>query len=232
MKTFKNRWDLFFASLVILAILSLPALFTKIKNNQLNKPIAWVVDFEDLQYYSKTEGKDLATLIGYIRDVPDLLVAMSTLSRRKDIELIQTSGFKILWRQLNASSVNILKLKEIMREGDGLLAFEDEVLGYPDKINLFSELINRMNGFAPLVEFAPQKGWVEFARRLPGRIIRSHVLQKKEVKKAELNLWENRLVRAVRMRSIRLLYVRMCEELTFDENIEFMFKVKQRLTSK
>ncbi len=86
------------------------------------------------------------------------------------------------------------------------------------------------NGLLPLFEFAPQAGLSFLAGRAPSHLIKAHCLQSKELLVAKENIWFSRLVRAVKERWVRLLYIRFSPALGFEENIAFQSSVAQNLT--
>lgn len=158
------------------------------------------------------------------------------------IETAKSLGYRIVFRPLNTPYINqrvipkmlesILPYKDITT---GLLFQGTEVLGYPKYLEDVAKLIKE-NGFnIAVVEFSNQKGMEVLTKDLKGSIVRLHSITSGEMYKLKPREILDRVIRAVKERNIRLLYLRPIpniyeKETLIEENIALISSIKERLS--
>lgn len=158
------------------------------------------------------------------------------------IETAKSLGYRIVFRPLNTPYINqrvipkmlesILPYKDITT---GLLFQGTEALGYPKYLEDVAKLIKE-NGFnIAVVEFSNQKGMEVLTKDLKGSIVRLHSITSGEMYKLKPREILDRVIRAVKERNIRLLYLRPIpniyeKETLIEENIALISSIKERLS--
>jgi len=199
----------------------------KLNQEKKGRTVAWVVDWEDIQIFSKRESVPVGSLLEKLQSIPVVRVAASFKLSVKQENRLRKKGFAILWRDEpdQATPRNLNRLKK----GDGILGLGEWAFGYPRRLNEVAKAVSNVSGFIPWVEFAPQKGGLALlqAAGYPG--IKTHCLQAKEQMADKRHLWIPRLIRAVQKRGVRLLYHQLSPALTWEENHQFQKTVTSLL---
>jgi hypothetical protein len=141
----------------------------------------------------------------------------------EDIEEIRRNGLGFILRASDGTMEHLTRLLAPFanpQRGPVLSALGEETLGYPDNAPSMAELIRRGHFHLAMVEFAPQKGLDELARKVPESVIRTHSIDAMELRKLGPEESKARWLRAVRERSVRLLYMHLLPEETAAENLE------------
>jgi hypothetical protein len=153
---------------------------------------------------------------GYILEVEDDewdLVFLGIGMPQSVYSMLKGEGFKVIPRLKNNFRINSknlarkINLQRITYDDDVIIFDEDEVLGYPYSLGtLASELSSREIRFG-YIEFSEQLGDRTLSRLMRKNVIRIHSIPADEMEimteKAALARW----MRAVRERSVRLLYI-------------------------
>lgn len=157
------------------------------------------------------------------------------------IEAVRSLGYKIVFRPLNSLYIKSEVISKVL---DTIIPYKDittailfqgtEVLGYPDYLEDTVNYLKEKNLNIALVEFSNQKGMDVLTRRLSGKTVRLHSILPGEVYKLKSNDVLERVVRAVRERNIRLIYLRPI--FTFTEktsivegNLQVVSSIKSKL---
>lgn len=132
---------------------------------------------------------------------------------------LKSKGFRIVLRPRNWQGISPEILKAILSDpvfdqGDGLIFFGDQVLGNGniESLKEMAHFLENKKLFWGYTEFVGQKGETILARQVPGQTIRVHSIPPDEIKNYTPLEARERFLRAVKERSIRLLYVRFFTE--------------------
>ncbi|NLJ50117.1 MAG: hypothetical protein GX428_11125 [Candidatus Atribacteria bacterium] len=135
------------------------------------------------------------------------------------VKLLKSKGFRIVLRPRNWQGISPETLKAILSDpifdqGDGLIFFGDQVLGNGNSESLkeMAHFLEMKKLFWGYTEFVGQKGEAILARLVPSQTIRVHSIPPDEIKNYTPLEARERFLRAVKERSIRLLYVRFFTE--------------------
>lgn len=135
---------------------------------------------------------------------------------RELIEALDERGFRVILRPRNLHAlpphiVEELLDDEVWEHAVGVVFSGDEVLGNGDRAALetVAGRLRERELFWGYVEFVGQKGESVLASLIPEQTVRTHSVPPDELKNYTPTTARDRLLRAVRERSIRLLYVRM-----------------------
>ncbi|MCL4514013.1 MAG: DUF5693 family protein [Firmicutes bacterium] len=131
----------------------------------------------------------------------------------REIALARHAGLKVVPRFSNFASMTPEKfgffLEQIPRESRLVIFSGKEVAGAPHYVGeVAAELAHRRMLFG-MVEFADQAGEKALAKDLRLRVVRVHSITPKEMRVLSRRAAVERLVRAVRERNIRVLYLRL-----------------------
>lgn len=148
-------------------------------------------------------------------NVPKELLMSSKIMLPNDLMLsLANKGFNIVPRVANYSQISEKDIKEIIKKINSIphistiIFDEDEILGYPTKIKILAREIKKYDNNVGIVEFFPQKGMDSLAREVDNHVIRVHSLGAKEMENLNPTDARERLLRAVKERNIRLIYMR------------------------
>lgn len=180
-----------------------------------NKTVSLVVHKEDVSLTSED-------IIVKLKKIPVQYIAMPSTATEADIDIVRHAGFQIFW--ISEPGDGVLKGDAVWLEGD-------TVWGYPNRINEVSEWVKNKKLVIPFMEFSPQLGWAELAAEIPEYVLKGHQIKARETTVPKLKLWKARLVRAVRERSVQLVYVRFAPDLTVLENLQFLEEVVHEIKS-
>ena len=104
----------------------------------------------------------------------------------------------------------------------------DDVLGNPDEIHTTAEELERNNIAYGDVEFGKQHGAEKLTRALQGNYIRVHTIQGAELSNLTADAAVGRFVKAVRERTMRLLYIHLMSSVSgssFDQDRDFIGRI-------
>jgi hypothetical protein len=139
------------------------------------------------------------------------------------VQLLKDKGFRIVLRPRNWQGISPEILKAVLSDpifdqADGLIFFGDQVLGNGNEESLkeMANFLDEKKLFWGYTEFVGQKGETILARQVPGQTIRVHSIPPDEIKNYTPLEARERFLRAVKERSVRLLYVRFFTEPTIN----------------
>lgn len=135
----------------------------------------------------------------------------------QELILAEALGYYILPRLSNYNRLNDDNLRNDFMQFNGYnnlssLAFlDEEVLGYGYNDYLFktAEFLQRYELYPAVIEFCEQKGMQTLLGYLDNRGCRLHSIPEEEMENMTISTAENRMLRAVKERNIRILYLRM-----------------------
>ena len=93
---------------------------------------------------------------------------------------------------------------------------EDEVLGYSSMIPIVAREMKSRGLIFGVVEFSKQKGEDSLASDMDGQIVRVHSVAGEEAAKSKPEILEDRYVRAIRERNIRVAYIHLVRQFKGD----------------
>jgi hypothetical protein len=102
------------------------------------------------------------------------------------------------------------------------------VMGYPD-LSPVKEWLLETDSHLPWVEFGRQRGMSSLKDSFPNRVVRAHTLLEDEMSLASRAAVRGRLLRAVRERGVRFLYIRLFPGLSTEANKEFLVSLTTAL---
>ncbi|HSV31077.1 MAG TPA: DUF5693 family protein [Atribacteraceae bacterium] len=165
----------------------------------------------------RTEG----TLLG-VNVFPEEEDKISLGWNRTLIASLREQGYRVVLRPRNFQGIPPEVLKRILADDlwidtPGMISVGDEVFGYGDSRSLaaMAEYLEESGTWWGYVEFVGQKGETALARLASDVTVRVHSIPPDELKNFTPREARDRFLRAVRERSIRLLYVRLFTEPSF-----------------
>ncbi len=153
---------------------------------------------------------------------------------REEIRLLKGKGFKVFLRIKNFREVNRRYIKYIFDQMDSLgtnkvIIFEgEEVLGYPLLINDVADEMKKRGYIMGIVEFAKQLGKEELALKIFPQLLLVHSIDPNEMLTYTKGRAISRYLRAVKERSMRVLYLRFflnCPGDLIKENAKYVSTV-------
>lgn len=146
---------------------------------------------------------------------------------RKLIQLLTDAGFRVVLRPINRYDLSPDVLRELLKDpvwekAEGVIFQGDSVLGYGDPTSLraMASFLREQNLFFGYLEFVSQKGETTLSSLIPEWTVRVHSIAPDELKNYTPATAQERLVRAVKERSVQILYVRFFTEPPSVRNIE------------
>lgn len=151
---------------------------------------------------------------------------------------LSSLGFEIILFPSNPGEVNPCFIDYLFRDvgqisGVKKVVFEDEVLGYPQHLAATLKGLEDMGLGLIVLEFTSPKGINAFTR-IPDRVIRSHRISDEELNELNKDAALDRMLRAVRERNIRCLYLLPFlkgEGNPVSLNLEYLCQLRERLTA-
>jgi len=139
------------------------------------------------------------------------------------IRLLKEKGFRVVlrprnWQGITPDVLEGLLSDPVYDQGEGLVFFGDQVLGNGNSQSLkdVAAFLQRKKLFWGYTEFVGQKGETTLANLVPEWTIRVHSIPPDEIKNYTPQEARERFLRAVKERSIRLLYVRFFTDPSYD----------------
>lgn len=133
------------------------------------------------------------------------------------IKNIAHGGIILTVRISNALNLDINRIRALLDEARDagahvVILSEDEVLGYSTMVPLVAREMRSRGLLFGTVEFAKQKGNDGLASGTDGLLVRVHSVSGEEAAKAKPEILEDRYVRAVKERNIRVAYIRLIRQ--------------------
>lgn len=154
---------------------------------------------------------------------------------------LSDQGFFLMPRLINSPRVNPALIEKKFSQIERLpntaaIIFKgDTVLGYPLKINLVRDELKRLKIPVGFIEFFDQLGINALAQKVPSLIERVHSIPEEEIIGLTDSKAIKRYVRAVRERSVRIVFlhpfwVNPYNEPTLDYNLKYFQTIINKLT--
>lgn len=209
--------------------------------------------FRFLQYFSvaseavrKTVVERLQ-LLGKRAEVFGNVVGLSLLPEEEEkiglgwdrdiLQSLKERGFSVILRPYNYLNVppqvlSALLAEDVWRDTKGFIASGDSILGYgnPESLRTLASFLREEQKFFGYVEFVGQKGEDSLARLIPEWTLRVHSIPPDELKNYTPSAARDRFLRALKERSVRVLYVRLFAEPSFagwEKNLEYLRALRQ-----
>ncbi|WP_369018635.1 DUF5693 family protein [Thermatribacter velox] len=160
-----------------------------------------------------------------------------------DVELLaqlKEEGYGVIFRPRNWPFFPADNLKRYLQEefwglGKGVIFSGEEVLGFGSSENLNSvvEFFQKRSLYWGYLEFVGQRGELYLAHSLPySSVVRVHSIPLEELKRYTPPEAVERFLRAVKERSVGVLYVRFFRDLAprpLEQNLEYLSKLRSSL---
>ena len=227
----------FWASLLISALLAFPGIQIRFGNELSNKSVITVVDYGEFQEAANKAHIKLDDILAKFKDLHAATIAVKETSPgigfdEKLLTKLKDKGFDILLRpaDLPYSNTEYLdRYKKIIQDfGARYIIFSgNEVAGYPKSLNALEQIISQNNMIVGVIE-APsqvgivgQKGLDEIMPTLGYPVNRVYIVPDNDLTKLSAKEMYYRWNRCVVDRNIRFIYVRPLENsgLSYIENI-------------
>ncbi len=191
--------------------------------------------------YNSNQVYIVKTTPSYLRGLPGGSIDSSLL------ETARSLGYRVVFRPSNTPYIKPETISEILniitpyKDITTALVFDGtEVLGYPDYLEDTANYLKEEDVGIAVVEFSNQKGMDVLTKHLGSRIVRLHSILPGEVYKLKSEDVLRRVIRAIRERNIRLIYMRPIYTLTkedstvkessiIEENLQLIASIKAEL---
>ncbi|HON72309.1 MAG TPA: DUF5693 family protein, partial [bacterium] len=185
--------------------------------------------------YNSNQVYIVKTTPSHLRGLPGGSIDSSLL------ETVRSLGYRIVFRPSNTPYIKPETISEILniiipyKDITTALVFDGtEVLGYPDYLEDTANYLKGEDLGIAMVEFSNQKGMDVLTKHLTGKIVRLHSILPGEVYKLKSEDVLRRVIRAIRERNIRLIYMRPIYTLTeedsiIEENLQLIASIKAEL---
>lgn len=206
-----------------------------------------------LQYFSIPSETVRETLVARLRllgkgvEVFGNVVGVSLLPEEEEkvglgwdrdlVDALRTRGFSVILRPYNYLDIppqvlSALLGEDVWRKSQGCIASGDSILGYgnPESLKMLASFLREHGKFFGYVEFVGQKGEDTLARLIPEWTLRVHSIPQDELKNYTPSSARDRFLRALKERSVRVLYVRLFTEPSFagwEKNLSYLRALRQ-----
>lgn len=153
------------------------------------------------------------------------------------LEGLKERGFSIILRPYNYLGVSqealaVLLKEDVWAKGEGVICSGDSILGYgnPQSLRFFADFLRNHRMFFGYIEFVGQKGEDTLASLLPEWTLRVHSIPPDELKNYTPSSARERFLRALKERSVRVLYLRLFTEPSFggwEKNLEYLQALRE-----
>lgn len=211
-----------------------------------------------LQYFAVSSPRVLNTLVQRLRKVGkrveifDNLVGVSLLPEEEEkiglgwdeelLEALKSRGFSLILRPYNYLGISQEILSALLEEkawsmGEGVICSGDSILGYGDwnALKGLAQFLRVHKMFFGYVEFVGQKGEDVLASFVPEWTVRVHSIPPDELKNYTPSSARERFIRALKERSVRVLYLRLFTEPSFrgwERNLEYLRALRRDVLSR
>ena len=148
---------------------------------------------------------------------------------------LKKKGFRIIPRLGNDTRYDVRSKIGALRGYDTVIFDGDEIMGYPEKINLLSQALKKTGIKYGWIEIIKQDGDLKLRGLMKQDIVRVHSVPKDELLKISKDEALARFTKAVRERGIRLIYIRpfLPPQITEDPikyNLAYLAEIKDSLS--
>ncbi|HQE25362.1 MAG TPA: DUF5693 family protein [Candidatus Atribacteria bacterium] len=156
------------------------------------------------------------------------------------LQALQEQGFRILLRPYNRYNIPPSVLENLLQEkawevAKGVIFSGDSVLGAPrgDSLRLLSSFLQEKGLFWGYLEFVGQKGETTLASFASPFTLRAHSIPPEELKGYTPQEARDRFLRAVKERSVPILYLRLFTDPpaygSWEKNFSYLLSIKRAL---
>jgi len=148
---------------------------------------------------------------------------------------LQGKGFKVIPRLTNNNLLNQNNIKEKIsslthkRKIPAIIFEEKEVIGYPDYIKDTAKALRYHEIKYGKLEVLKQEGDIALASFMGDGVIRTHSIEKKQLRKLTPEKAVNRFTRAVKERNVRLIYFNPFPKTSLESNLDYLKSIKNAL---
>lgn len=178
------------------------------------------------------------TILGKKVDEPEKgIVGMNVLFEEEDkmglgwnrdlVQFLSDAGFRVVLRPLNRYDLSPEAVEELLQDpvwekAEGVIFQGDSVLGYGESASLkyLASFLRERKLFFGYLEFVGQKGETTLSSLIPEWTIRVHSIASDELKNYTPATAKERFLRAVKERSVALLYLRAFTDPPSAKSIE------------
>lgn len=158
---------------------------------------------------------------------------------RSLVQGLRERGFSVILRPWNYLDVppGVLKAllaEDVWEETLGFIASGDSILGYgnPQSLETLASFLRERQKFFGYVEFVGQKGEDALAQHIPEWTLRVHSIPPDELKNYTPSSAQDRFLRALKERSVRVLYIRLFTEPSFagwEKNLAYLRSLRRNI---
>jgi hypothetical protein len=135
----------------------------------------------------------------------------------QQLAIATQNGYFVTARLSNPLNLTPTRLETLLddaqKTGAKVIIFgEDEVLGYDTLIAGAAREMRKRGLIFTNIEFSKQRGGPDFAKNTDGALVRLHTVNADEASRADPEVLVDRFVRAVKERSMRVIYVRLIRQ--------------------
>lgn len=156
------------------------------------------------------------------------------------LQALQEQGFRLILRPYNRYNIPPSVLESLLEEKawemtEGIIFSGDSVLGAPrtDSLRFLSSFLEEKGLFWGYLEFVGQKGETTLASLAPHFTLRAHSIPPEELKGYTPGEARDRFLRAVKERSVPILYLRLFTDPpafeSWEKNLSYLLSVKKEL---
>jgi len=134
------------------------------------------------------------------------------------IEQARDAGLSVTARISNPQNLNPARMRTLLDDAVRarakiVLFSEEEVLGYDSLIKETGDEMKKRGLLFGNIEFGKQSGWDDFSKNSDGLLVRVHSVGGLEAGKMKTEVLEDRYVRGIKERNIRVAYIRLMRQL-------------------
>lgn len=219
------------AVMLLLLPFSMATLGRKHVVMQNYRSVELVLPWRDCELSFQREARPMAELIPALTHSPVTAIAAPLTLSDENETRIRDQGWSIYWLLEQSDAASIQELKRRFFPRDAVFSLSDYAPGFPTASADVVHLIKERGGFFPLTEIQKKRGALTMARSTMPRVAKTHVLPAEEMIIPQKEGWLQRLVRAVRERSVRVLVVQLSPGLSFDQNMQFLLNLRSELAN-
>src|SRR3989339_242505 len=151
--------------------------------------------------------------------------------------ILKNKGFRIIpriWNNPNYTTAGIVNKINLLNGYDTIIFDGEDIAGYPENIIALSKALKANNIKYGNIEIIKQSGDSRLKALMGTKIVRVHSIPENEMKKLNKEEAVARLVRAVKERGIRLLYLRpfLPPELKADDPVKYNLDYLSEISGK
>jgi hypothetical protein len=223
-------------------------LYQRINSEKADNTVELTADFSDIERLSTIENIPVKKLLSELKDAGITSIGLSErlaesvdlnlmagIDQKKtnlyvpgkglqsgSVRLIQGAGLRVVPRIRNLFNADALSLSAKIKtfsDFDSVIFADDEVLGYPNHLTGTAAALKEKGIKFGYIEFAKQYGDDALAAKMGGNMMKVHSIGPDELEKMSQTEAIDRFARAVRERSVRMLYIHLLQYPDADKDI-------------